>query len=154
MKGFTILEGLIALTIIAILAAIAIPNFTNLIGIFVKTEAVQTLNLALEAQQEYYYQKGYFSDSWDTLQLQDNSLKYDYSVDAFENNQNSLLKAAPKFEDLKGAIAGIEAVKKKGSIDFSYAICEAKKPGKKSFEKEAVEYRKKRVKCERSKKIN
>ena len=152
--GFSYFEVIIALAVIAILAAVAIPNFLNIINNFTTTEAVQTLNLALEAQQEYYYQKGYFSDSWNTLQLQDNSLKYDYSVDAFDNNQNSLLKAAPKFEDLKGAIAGIKAIKKKGNIDFNYAICEARKPGKKSFEREAVEYRSKKVKCDRSKKVS
>ena len=154
MKGFSILEGIIVLAIIAILAAVAIPNFINIIGNFNKTEAIETLNLALEAQQEYYYQKGYFASNWDALQLENNSLKYSYSTEAFDDNQNSLSKAAPKIEDLKGAIAGIEAIKKKGSIDFNYAICEARKPGKKSFEKEAVEYRQKKVKCERSKKIN
>lgn len=153
MKGFTILEGIIALAIIAILAAVAIPSLLNIINNFTTTEAIQTLGSALNSQQEYYYQKGHFTDSWATLQLENNSLKYDYSVDAFDNNQNSLLKAAPKLENLKGAIAGIEAVKRKGNIDFNYAICEAKKPGRKSFEKEAIEYRQKRVKCERSKKV-
>ena len=54
---------------------------------------------------------------------------------------------------MKGAIAGIEAIKRKGSTDFNYAICEARKPGRKSFDKEAVEYRRKKVKCERSKKV-
>ena len=153
MKGFTILEGIIVLAIIAILAAIAIPNFLGIINNLTTTEAIQTLGSALNSQQEYYYQKGYFADSWTTLQLEDNSLKYDYGAEAFDNNQNSLLKAAPKLESLKGAIAGIEVVKRKGNIDFNYAICEAKKPGRKSFEKESIEYRKKRVKCERSKKI-
>ena len=153
MKGFSILEGIIVLAIIAILAAVAIPNFLNIINNFTTTEAIQTLNTALDAQQEYYYQKGYFADSWKTLQLENNSVKYNYSIDAFDNNQNSLLKAAPKLDNLKGAIAGIEAIKKKGSIDFNYAICKARKPGKKSFEREAVEYRSKRIKCEHSRKV-
>lgn len=142
------------LAILAILAAIAIPNFLHIINNFTISEAVQTLSVALNAQQEYYYQKGYFASSWNSLQLEDNSVKYDYSAETFDNNQNSLLKAAPKIENLKGAIAGIEVVNKKNSIDFKYSICEAKKPGRKSFEKEAVEYRKKKVKCERSKKVN
>ena len=154
MKGFTVLEALIVIVIISTLATICIPSLFNTINNFTTTEAIQTLATALESQQEYYYQKGYFADNWNTLQLEDNSLKYDYSIDAFDNNQNSLLKAAPKLDNLKGAIAGIEVVKKKNNIDFNYAICEAKKPGKKSFEREAVEYRKKRVKCERSKKVN
>lgn len=153
MKGFTILEGLIVLAILAILAAVAIPSLLNIINNFITTEAIQVLDDGVKAQQEYYYQKGYFTDSWVTLQLENNSLKYNYSVDAFDNNQNSLLKAAPKLENLKGAIAGIEAIKKKNSTEFKYSICEAKKPGRKSFEREAVEYRQKRIKCERSKKV-
>ena len=154
MKGFSFFELLIVLAIVSILAAIALPNIPSIISNFTTSEAIQTLSVALNAQQEYYYQKGYFASSWNTLQLEDNSVKYDYSVDAFDNNQNSLLKAAPKLENLKGAIAGIEAVRKKGITDFNYSICEAKKPGRRSFEKEAVEYRQKRIKCERSKKIN
>lgn len=153
MKGFTFFELLVVLVIISILAAISIPNIPTIISNFTTSEAIQTLSTGLDAQQEYYYQKGYFADSWSSLQLENNSLKYIYSVETFDNNQNSLLKAAPKREDLKGAIAGIEAVKRKGNVGFNYAICEARKPGKKSFEKEAIEYRKKRVKCERSKKI-
>lgn len=154
MKGFSFFELLIVLAIVSILAAIALPNIPFIINNFTTTEAIQTLSTGLNAQQEYYYQNGYFANSWNTLQLENNSVKYDYSVDAFDNNQNSLLKAAPKLQDLKGAIAGIEAVKRKGHIDFNYAICEAKKPGRKSFDREAVEYRQKRVKCERSKKVN
>lgn len=154
MKGFSILEGLIVLAIIAILAAIAIPNLIPIINNFVTTEAIQTLDVALEAQQIYYYEKGYFADKWGDLQLQSNSLKYIYSAEAFDDNQNSLLKAEPKNSNLKGAIAGIEAIKKRNIIDFNYSICEAKKPGKKAFEREAVEYRQKKVKCERSKKVN
>lgn len=154
MKGFTILETLIVIVIISILATIAIPNLLGTINNFTTTEAIQTLNIGIDAQQEYYYQKGYFADNWDKLQLNDNSVKYNYSLEAFDSNQNSLLKAAPKFENLKGAIAGIEAVKRKNNISFNYAICEAKKPGRKSFEREAVEYRRKRVKCERSKKVS
>lgn len=154
MKGFSILEGIIVLAILAILAAVAIPSFLGIINNFTTTEAVQSLNNGIEAQQYYYYQKGYFADTWSSLQLNDSSLKYSYSIESFNNNQNSLLKAAPKLENLKGAIAGIEAVKSKNQISFKFSICEGKKPGKKSFEKEAVEYRRKKVKCERSKKVN
>jgi prepilin-type N-terminal cleavage/methylation domain-containing protein len=153
-KGFSFLEMLIVLAIVGILATIAIPNFLPIINNFITTEAVQTLSSALYAQQEHYYQKGYFADNWDALQIENNSLKYSYSAEAFDNNQNSLLKAAPKVEDYKGAIAGIEAIKKRNNLELKYSICEARKPGKKSFEKEAVEYRQKKVKCERSKKVN
>lgn len=153
MKGFTVLEAIITLAIFAILTAVAIPNLLGIITNFTTTEAIQILNDALKAQQEYYYQKGYFADNWETLQLENNSLKYSYSTEAFDNDQNSLSKAAPKTQDIKGAVAGIEAIKEKGNVNFNYAICQAKKPGKKSFDKEAVEYRRKRVKCERSKKV-
>lgn len=154
MKGFSILEELIVIAIASILAAIAIPNFLNVVNNLTTTEAGQTLNNIVEAQQYFYYQKGYFADTWSSLQLNNNSLKYNYSIESFNNNQNSLLKAAPKLENLKGAIAGIEAVRNKNQINFKYSICEAKKPGRKAFEREAVEYRQKKVKCERSKKVN
>ena len=154
MKGFTFFELLIVIAILSILAAIAMPSLIAIINNFTTLEAIQTLDVALEAQQAHYYEKGYFADRWDNLQLENNSLKYSYSAEAFDDNQNSLLKAEPKNSNLKGAIAGIEAIKKRNIIDFNYSICEAKKPGKKAFEREAVEYRQKKVKCERSKKVN
>ena len=44
MKGFSILEELIVIAIASILAAIAIPNFLNVVNNLTTTEAGQTLN--------------------------------------------------------------------------------------------------------------
>lgn len=154
MKGFSLLELVIVLLIIGVLAAIAYPSMLDFVEEARAKEVLGILDNAIDAQSTYYVEKGYFANTWAALDVGSNeSESHRFSSETLNNNQYALLRAAPKVPDVKGYLAGIETIKKHGSIGFESSICRAKKPGLKSFEKEAVEFKKRRVKCERSKKV-
>ncbi len=54
-KGFTLVELMIVVVIIGILASIAIPKFTNLIGKTKATEAKQQLGSIVTLEKTYYF---------------------------------------------------------------------------------------------------
>lgn len=66
-RGFTLLELVVVAAIIAILAAAAIPSFTNLVHKSRRAEAYAALRGIYQLQTQYYGRHGVYTDSFDEL---------------------------------------------------------------------------------------
>ena len=75
-KGFTLLELLTVVIIIAILAAIAIPQFFRAAERARASEGVHILGIIRSAQLRYYAEHGAFTTSLDDLDVEIPSRKY------------------------------------------------------------------------------
>jgi len=75
-KGFTLLELLTVVIIIAILAAIAIPQFFRAAERARASEGVHLLGIIRSAQLRYYAENGEFANSLDDLDVEIPSRKY------------------------------------------------------------------------------
>ena len=74
-RGATLIELLVALTILAILAGIALPAYNNYISTSRNTEGWNNLANIKLAQEEYFLENNrYFPDPDGTAQTNDNSL--------------------------------------------------------------------------------
>lgn len=88
-KGFTLVELMIVVVIIGILASIAIPKFSNLIGKTKTTEAKNILNQIISLETSYFYAHSAYVDfdNVDTpaidFELPSNA-KFAYSFDQTE----------------------------------------------------------------------
>lgn len=81
--GFTLIELLVTIAIIGILAAIALPNFTNQVNKARQTEAILSLNACQKKQTAYYIEKLKFTDSLDMLGVQQETANFQYRVEVF-----------------------------------------------------------------------
>jgi type IV pilus assembly protein PilA len=63
-KGFTLIELMIVVAIIAILAALAIPNFLSFVVKTRRTEVKTNLEAIYKAQSSYYAEKDIYSNSF------------------------------------------------------------------------------------------
>ena len=69
MRGFTLIELMITVAIVAILAAIAIPSYQDSIWKGKRAEAKAAILKALQAEERYYTQNNTYVDANDTAQI-------------------------------------------------------------------------------------
>lgn len=119
-SGFTLLEILVAILIVGILAAIALPSFANQITRSRETKAKVHLSSVNRAQQAYRLESSSFADSLERLGLLSSDGDYDYTITEASSGQ-TIVKAQPKDNLLKGYLA-VTAHVSSGSVES--AICE------------------------------
>lgn len=152
--GFTLVELLTAIIIIGVLVTVAFFSLISYVQDARETEALTAIRTTFDAQQTHYIELGHFAKNLDELRnTYINSGYYSYEIDSLNSQNETAILAQPKLEDLRGYFGALEAVNKKGQLVFISAICKAKKPGLKSFQKIAVKFKTKKVKCEHSKEV-
>ena len=104
-KGFTLVELMIVVVIIGILASIAIPKFSSMIGKAKTTEAKSILNQVITLETSYYYSSSAYVafDNIDVptidFELPANA-KFDYKF--VDNGDGTGLATATENVDLNG----------------------------------------------------
>lgn len=103
--GFTLIEILITIVIVAILAGIGYPIYMNYVRNSRRTAAVTALQRAATAEEKYYATHNAYASSLTSLNYESNSVKvpsadqYWYTMSAsLDSEGNYILKAVPRGE--------------------------------------------------------
>ena len=93
-QGFTIIESMIALTLIAIALSLAMPGYRNYVVRANRTEAMQTLMATAACQERIYIR----ANGYDANACEGNSSNgfYVITVATSNGNQNFVASAAPQ----------------------------------------------------------
>jgi len=97
--GFTLLEILVVLAIVAIITAVAVPSYKNYIVKSKRYDSINSLNLMVLSQERFYNDNGMFSSSLGGLTdylgdyLND---EYDYTVTSSDTSTGYTITAVAK----------------------------------------------------------
>lgn len=133
-RGFTLIELLVVVLIIAILSAIALPQYQKAVERSRMAEAVQVLGSLASAQQINYMREGVFAGNFEEIQKSDPSLK-----DPSDKDKWSFF--------IKGddSLAHMEAVREAGIFEGGTLILEVQPSG--AITKECIPSKKKQGFC-------
>ena len=99
-KGFTLLELLIVVVILAILAGLALPQYIRTVGRARESEGWQNLGILRSALSRYYAEWGEVATDWTGLDITDpNAVTtglFDYTVSAGTGGYDYTLDATPR----------------------------------------------------------
>lgn len=129
-KGFTLLELLVAIVIIGILAAIALPNFMTAIAKAKQSEPKTTIGSVNRAQQGYRSEKSEFARNMGDLGvgLPTKTKNYFYEIKGGINE--ATITAQSSDTALRGYSGGVvQHTNGNGESAIASVMCEAVSPG-------------------------
>jgi type IV pilus assembly protein PilA len=136
--GFTLTELLVVLMIMAILGAIAMPNFVQQAAKARQSEAKQNLGLINRAQAHYRTEHNRFSDSFDLLAVGGglkgvgtaDTSNYIYELNSSNLSGDTAVIAYPKDTGDRSYSGGNAIYSNSvGQLELASLICESKSPG-------------------------
>ncbi len=87
-KGFSLIELMVVITVLAILAAIAVPVYSHFVQRSYRADAVATLSNVAIDQESYYHRNGSYATSLEELGLSSESEQGYYTI-TLENVSNN-----------------------------------------------------------------
>lgn len=127
-KGFSLIELVVAIAVLGILAAIAIPSYLSQTNNSREVEPRERLRWLLAEQQSYYTEHGVFADDWEKLtELPQSTTNYTYQL--FPTKEQGIgILINSKNKDLSSYLGGIKAISNQG-VKFAMAQCKSIKRG-------------------------
>lgn len=109
-SGFSFVELFVAMVVLGILAALAIPSYLNHVSKARESEAITQISTILKLQQAYLAQHGDFTrdDDFEVLSLSDRGNHYTYRIRQVRDQiRNVAAIAIPANSDLRGFIGAV-----------------------------------------------